>query len=60
MRWEVERNGLPSPRAGDVYSGVPGYPLTVDTTEPVPALPEKMAESGEFGGAWCTLRRAGP
>ena len=60
MRWEVERNGLPSPRAGDVYSGMPGYPLTMDTAEPVPAHPEKMAESGEFDGAWCTLRRAGP
>ena len=30
MRWEVARNGLLSPHAGDVYSGAPGYPRTMD------------------------------
>ena len=60
MRWKAERNGLLSPRAGDVYSGALGYPLTRDAAEPIPALPEKMAESGEFDGAWCTLRRVDP
>ena len=59
MRWEVARNGLLSPRAGDV-SGASGYPLTMDSAEPAPAHPEKMAESGESDGAWCTLRRAAP
>lgn len=60
MRWEVDRNGLLSPRAGDVYSGASGYPLTMDAAESIPALPEKVAESGEFDRAWCTLRRADP
>lgn len=41
MRWEVDRNGLLSPRAGDVYSGAFGYPLTMDAAESIRRSPRR-------------------